>query len=281
MTGDINDLLTRAAEIFRKKELEPVFLQVAETSGFLWERGWAERNAGNFSINVTGLFTGQELDRISGFPCFPLYRNYPGLAGTLFLVSGSGTRMRDIAKNPREFVCFIYVGRSGNACQIIDGNPDNTASWPTSELATHMAVQQQLVQMKAPENVVLHAHVTELIALTQLPPFKSEESVNSLLWGMHPETMQVLPGGAGFIPFDIPGTENIAMATLKGFGKHKVVLWEKHGCMAVGSSLADAFDNIDILAKSAKIYFQCKSTGMEPQGLTNAQLKEIREYLQY
>ena len=28
---------------------------VAEVAGYLWERGWAERNGGNISVNVTGL----------------------------------------------------------------------------------------------------------------------------------------------------------------------------------------------------------------------------------
>ena len=26
---------------------------VAEVAGYLWERGWAERNGGNISVNVT------------------------------------------------------------------------------------------------------------------------------------------------------------------------------------------------------------------------------------
>jgi rhamnulose-1-phosphate aldolase len=124
----------------------------------------------------------------------------------------------------------------------------------------------------------LHAHVTELVALTQLAPFTSEKAVNTLLWGMHPETILFLPDGVGFIPYTIPGTENIAMATLKGFENHKVVLWEKHGCMTVARNLSEAFDNLDILAKSARIYFLCKSAGMEPEGLNSIQLKEIREY---
>ena len=122
---------------------------------------------------------------------------------------------------------------------------------------------------------MLHTHVTELVALTQLSPFTTEKAVNTLLWGMHPETILFLPDGVGFIPFTIPGTEDIAMETLKGFVGHKVVLWEKHGCMTVAGNLSEAFDNLDILAKSAKIYLLCKSTGQEPQGLNHLQLKEI------
>jgi len=45
----------------------------------------------------------------------------------------------------------------------------------------------------------------------------------------------------------------------------------------VGNTFSDAFDTLDILAKSAKIYFLCKSAGMDPEGLSPAQLQGIRE----
>jgi rhamnulose-1-phosphate aldolase len=279
MIGNIDNLLNLSGDIFQKKELKPVFVQVASTAQYLWERGWAERNAGNFSVNVTGFFNEKELDRLSSYPFFPLPKRYPGLGRTLFLLSGTGTRMRDVAKDPAENVCLVYISDSGSAYHIIDEDPEFIRVRPTSELATHLAIQQQLLQKKSPEKVVLHAHVTELIALTQLAPCTTEEAVNSLLWGMHPETLLFLPDGAGFIPFTLPGTENIAMATLKGFENHKVVVWEKHGCMAVGKSLPEAFDHLDLLAKSAGIYFQCRSAGMEPEGLSPGQLQEIRDNL--
>jgi rhamnulose-1-phosphate aldolase len=270
--------MSHANDIFQKKELKPVFMQIAAVARILWERGWAERNAGNFSINVTGLFSAKELDCLSFYPFFPLAKRYPDLDRSLFLISGTGTRMRDMANSPVENVCFVYVSDSGTTYRIIEDDPEGTSAKPTSELPTHLAIQQQLLQKKTMETVVLHAHVTELIALTQLTPFTSETAINSLLWGMHPETILFLPDGVGFIPYTIPGTENIAVATLKGFEKHKVVLWEKHGCMTVAKSLSEAFDNLDILAKSAKIYFLCKSSGQEPEGLNNTQLKEIRDY---
>ena len=278
MIGNIDNLLNHTNDIFQKKEMKSIFVQIAVISQILWDRGWAERNAGNFSINVSGLFTSKELDRLSFYPFFPLSKRYPELDRTVFLLSGTGTRMRDMAINPVENVCCVYISDSGSAYHIIDENPEGTSAKPTSELATHLAIQQQLLQKKSLEKVVLHAHVTELVALTQLAPFTSEKAVNSLLWGMHPETILFLPDGVGFIPYTIPGTENIAMATLKGFENHKVVLWEKHGCMTVARTLSEAFDNLDILAKSAKIYFLCKSTGQEPEGLNNLQLKEIRDY---
>ena len=94
---------------------------------------------------------------------------------------------------------------------------------------------------------------------------------------MHPETILFVPDGVGFVPYTLPGTDNIALATLKCLEHHKAVLWEKHGCMAIGNNLAEAFDILDILAKAAKIYFLCRSTGMEPEGLSASQIAEVRD----
>jgi rhamnulose-1-phosphate aldolase len=280
MIGNLDSLLNFSGDLNQKKEMKPILAQVASTAQHLWEKGWAERNAGNFSVNVTGTISERETERLTSFPFYPLPKSYPDLAGQLLLVSGSGTRMRDVAADPVITSCFIYINSAGSAFHIIEEEPGKNNLRPTSELATHLAVHQQLVQKKSPEKVLLHAHVTELIALTQHPAFLSEEAINAMMWGMHPETMLFLPGGLGFIPFRIPGSEIIAMDSLQGFDKHKVVLWEKHGCMAIGDTIADAFDLLDLAAKSARIFFICKSAGFEPQGLTDGQLRDIREHLQ-
>jgi len=279
MIVNLDNLLNLANDIFQKKELKPVFSQVAATARYLWERGWAERNAGNFSLNVTGFFHDRELEHLASYPFYPLAKCYPDLVRKLILVSGAGTRMRDIAREPMDHVCFVYISDSGSAFHIIERHHETASLKPTSELATHLSIQQQLIQKHATEQVVLHAHVTELIALTQLPMFHTREAVNGLLWQMHPETMLYLPEGVGFIPYTLAGTEKIAGATLAGFEKHRVVLWEKHGCMAVGRSMDEAFDHLDILAKAAGIYFLAKSSGTEPAGLSTQQIDEIRNSL--
>ena len=33
--------------------LEREVMQVAEVAGYLWQKGWAERNGGNITVNVT------------------------------------------------------------------------------------------------------------------------------------------------------------------------------------------------------------------------------------
>ena len=36
-----------------RAELKAVIDQIAEVTGYLWQKGWAERNGGNITVNVT------------------------------------------------------------------------------------------------------------------------------------------------------------------------------------------------------------------------------------
>jgi rhamnulose-1-phosphate aldolase len=278
MIAPLDNLLNFTNDLFQKKELKPLYNQIASTAQYLWERGWAERNAGNFTVNLTGFFTTKELERLTSHPFFPFPGEFPDLAGNLFLVSGTGTRMRDTAKNPMDHVCFLYLAERGSVFHIISGRPDGTPVLPTSEITTHLAIQQQLVKQRSASKVVLHAHVTELIALTQLSQFQSEEAVNQLLQGMHPEISLFLPDGVGFIPYTLSGTDRMAVETLKGLVNHQAIIWEKHGCISVSHSPDDAFDILDIIAKAARIFFLSVSSGYLPQGLRQEQINEIRTF---
>ena len=36
-----------------RPQLKAVIDQIAEVTGYLWQKGWAERNGGNITVNVT------------------------------------------------------------------------------------------------------------------------------------------------------------------------------------------------------------------------------------
>jgi rhamnulose-1-phosphate aldolase len=247
--------------LFQKKPVRKVVKEVADTARLLWNKGWAERNAGNISVNVTGLVSAGELSKLPSFPFLPMQRPFPSLEKKVFLVTTTGSRMRDLAENPEENLCFIYISENGSAYHIVAAGEDITGIKPTSELLTHLSIHQMLLQRKRPETVLVHAHVTELIALTHLSTMKSEETINDLLWSMHPETKLFVPDGAGFVPLAVPGSEELAKATTRAFESHRAVIWENHGCIAAGESVADTFDTLDLLAKAAQIWFMVRSAG--------------------
>jgi rhamnulose-1-phosphate aldolase len=267
------------------KSLEKIAAAIADTAGCLWEKGWAERNAGNISVNVTELLSTEELSLFNNASFEQFHGTRYALEDQVIVVTAAGSRMRDLARDPGKYLCILKISKDGSGYQnLVVGNEKPTiysekrkakGENPTSELPTHLAVHEMLMRTKSTAKALVHTHCTELIALTQIRELCSAEKLNRLLWTMHPETILFVPKGVGFIPFELPGTSGIAEVTVKALENHAVALWEKHGVLATGTNAAEAFDTIDLLSKSARIYFQVKSAGHEPEGLTEEHLKKL------
>lgn len=256
------------------KNLERIIKDVAEVAHYLWEFGWAERNAGNISVNVTEFIPGN-IKELSKFPSREINKNYPELSGYSFFITGAGTRMRDLAREPSENACILRIAEKSNSYHILWGKKADLNFGPTSELPSHLSIHRFLRRRRVSQKVIIHAHPDELIALTHIQECKQENKLNRLLWSMNPETKVVIQKGVGLVPYRVPGSEELALATIKALENHDVVLWEKHGCLAIGEDVFETFDFIDILNKAARIFFTCKSAGLNPEGLSNAQLNEL------
>ncbi|HUU53634.1 MAG TPA: rhamnulose-1-phosphate aldolase [Armatimonadota bacterium] len=246
--------------------------EVGEVAGLLWQRGWAERNAGNISLDVTERLSGELQVECSSAA---LESSYPELAGRCLLVSGTGTRMRNLAAEPMQNASLVRISGDGASYRRVWGGEGDTGFLPTSELPSHLRIHGALRRRDAPERAVVHTHPTELIALTHIAEYCDETTLNRVLWSMHPEVKICIPEGAGVVPYRRPGSEALAGATAEALGGHRVAIWEKHGAVAVGETASEAFDLIDTLNKSARIFLLCKSAGLRPDGLTAAQLEEI------
>ena len=257
-------------------QLREILNELSEYAGYLFQRGWAERNAGNITVNLTDCIHDELINHSS---TFLLTKTYSSLADKYFYVSATGSRMPALARQPLKHGLIIRINSEGNGYGIYDPDDRNTLR-VTSELPTHLAIHHLIAGMNREHNVVIHTHATDLIALTQNAALKNEASINKILWGMHPETRVFVPNGVGFVPYTLPGTEDIAGLTIEALRDHDVALWEKHGVFAIGKTIADTFDTIDLLNKSAMIYLKCLSAGFTPEGLTEDQLKELDSLLE-
>ncbi len=242
--------------------------KIAEVAGYLWEKGWAERNGGNISVNVTGTITSEIRSLQPLVPAVPLPLRFEQLCGNYFYVTGTGKRMRYVAKSPFEHGSLIRINEKGDAYEIVAENP----VMPTSELPSHLSMHNFMRETGKEIKVVLHTHPTDLIALSHGKKFLEEGVMARILWSMIPESRIVVPRGIGIIPYEIPGTLELAAATIKQLDRHDVVLWEKHGVLCVGDDIIETFDAIDTLSKSAQIYLTARQAGFDPQGMTDEQL---------
>jgi len=255
-----------------RPELERQIADVAEVAGYLWQKGWAERNGGNITINITALID----DEIRNLPPIsdvtPIGRTLPHLKGCYFFCKGTNLRMRDLARHPMENGSIIRILDDCANYVIVADKPVK----PTSESASHLSMHNYLIGKGSNYKAVLHTHPVDLIAMTHHSAFLKKDVLTHLLWSMIPETRAFCPRGLGIVPYALPGSFELADATISKLDEYDVVMWEKHGACAVGENIMEAFDMIDTLSKSAQIYLTGKSMGFEPEGMTSAQMEEMK-----
>lgn len=248
--------------------------QVAETAGYLWEKGWAERNGGNITVNITGYVDEEML----GMPalCTPkdIGIRLPHLKGCWFYCKGTQKRMRDLARDPMANGSIIRITDDCAHYEIVADMP----VVPTSELPSHLSVHDYLLGKGSPYLASLHTHPIELVAMTHSGNFMEKDVATKLLWSMIPETKAFCPRGLGMIPYLMPGGMELAEATIKAIDDdYDVVMWEKHGVFAVDTDIMSAFDQVDVLNKAAQIYIASKNMGFEPEGMSEQQMKELTD----
>ena len=250
-----------------KKEID----KIAEVAGYLWQNGWAERNGGNITVNITELVD----EEIKTLPAISDVKQIgvtlPALKGCYFFCKGTGKRMRDLAREPMDNGSIIRILDDCASYVIIADN----AVMPTSELPSHLTVHAHLIETGSPYRATVHTHPIELIAMSHNPKMMGKDVLTNILWSMIPETKAFCPLGLGIVPYEPPGSNNLAEATLHELENYDVVMWEKHGVFAKGLDVMDAFDQIDVLSKSAKIYINSRCMGFEPEGMSEAQMKEM------
>ncbi|MTK53652.1 rhamnulose-1-phosphate aldolase [Paludibacter sp.] len=245
--------------------------KVAEVAGYLWQKGWAERNGGNITINITEFVD----DEIKALPAISdvtsIGTTLPNLKGCYFYCKGTNMRMRDLARWPMENGSVIRILDDCASYVIIADQPVK----PTSELPSHLSMHNFLIGKGSNYKASLHTHPIDLIAMTHHKPFLEKDVLTNLLWSMIPETKAFCPRGLGIIPYKLPSSVELAQATIAELKEYDVVMWEKHGVCAVGIDIMDAFDQVDVLSKSAQIYMTSKNMGFEPGGMSAEQMQEM------
>ncbi len=207
--------------------------QVRHISKCIWVNGWAEATAGNLSIDITGL-----LDPIPecGSRCW-------------FLVSKTGSRYRDLACEPVSGLTIVSVDFSTDRDQF---HPSD--SRPTSEWITHRALQYRLIKSGLDGHVVLHAHPNPIILLSFLSEYG--KTLDAKLTDILPEFMTILPEGIGYAPLCPPGSQELADQTINLMDSHQVIIWQKHGILAIANDLANALDKLEVAVKAVRIYLE-------------------------
>ena len=237
------------------------FRRVAEV---LFSKGWAEASAGNMSLRLAA--PPPALDQLARDPgkIQNSAVDMTDLIGDCFLVTASGSRMREIASEPEKGLCLIRIIDKEHFWLVAG------AGQPSSEWATHAGLHSLFKENRSGERAVVHCHPLSLIALSHI--FDSEKEMNERIFRLQHETRLFVPEMLGLVPYAVTGSKGLAKASKEKLKKFRLALWDKHGVIASGKSLDQALDRIEIVEKAAALYLQLRSLGLEPQGLSDEQI---------
>jgi rhamnulose-1-phosphate aldolase len=220
--------------------------------------GFAEASAGNLSVRIP------ELPPRMGEPPARETHEFPfavkELSGRYLLLTATGSRMREVADDPEGTLTLLRVREDGRWYEIVWGAP-----LVTSEFKAHLAAHRMLDRERPELRAILHAHPPGLIASCHTRQFELKDYFIGTLFRMLPEAMYLLPERFAILPFMNPGSIELARSLEEAFKTHRVALLEGHGIMAIGKTLSEALDFIEVLEKAAEIYLKILAVGTEPQ----------------
>lgn len=130
------------------KQLEKIINDIAQVAGYLWQKGWAERNGGNITDEVDDDIRSREpiSEKIA------IGITLPNLSCKYFFCKSTNKRMRDLVHYPMDNGSIIRVCDDGAHYEIIAENP----VMPTSELPAHLAMHSQMIERGNGYKAALH-----------------------------------------------------------------------------------------------------------------------------
>ena len=246
--------------------------QFAEVCDWLAFKGWSEAEGGNLSLRIDKEDVPESL-KSSESAATQLPLEVTAIADMYLLITGSGTRSRDISHTPEADLGLYKIAADGKSYQWIAGNDK-----PTSEMPSHCAIQNEFMVSRPDFRAVVHTHPVKLISLTHIPEFHDPKVLSDTILGLQSEARIQLPEGIGHLPFQVPGSLELGILSAEEIKYRNVILWHMHGALSVGTSLSHAFDQLEVVEKAADIFWTLKKAGYAVDGMRQQDLDQSMDY---
>lgn len=255
-------------------DLDDLLHMMGEVGGRLAEIGACEGAAGNISICLRW-----PVELQTRFPIISeieLPQPVPELAGATFIVSGSGTRLREIIDEPTANLGCLVVNEGGLTAKYYTSHRRRFES-VTSEFNSHLAVHyDRTCSSNTNFHALIHAQPVYLTYLSHIPRYQDVNYLNTHLLRWQPEAIINLPEGIGFLPFEVPGSERLMEGNVNELRKHRLVIWAKHGVMARSDlSIKHAADLVEYADTAARYEYLNLTIGEIGEGLNNDEIRVI------
>ncbi len=233
-----------------------------------------EGTAGNISVCIRWPVDPRLRFPVIGELEFP--QPVPELAGATFLVSGSGSRLREIQDDPAANIACIVVNEGGRTGQLYTSHR-RRFEHVTSEFNSHLAVHNdQVIATRTNFHAIIHAQPLRLTFLSHIPRYQDEGYLNTHLLRWQPETIINLPEGIGFIPVRVPSSADLVAANVECLRNHRIALWARHGVMAHSDvSVMRAVDLVEYAEAAAKYEYLNLTVGEKGEGLSPEEIRSI------
>ena len=173
------------------KDLVPELGELQQIAYWLAHRGWSEANGGNVSVRLTDV--PDAVRALPDGPPLPLPLVFPELAGTYYLVTGTGKRMRDTMLALEPHVGLIRILPGGQSYASLWGVPRVTSEFPA-----HSAIHRMCLAERPGFTAIVHTHPVSLVALTHVPAFADADVLNDVLFRMQPRRASSCRSGWGW-----------------------------------------------------------------------------------
>jgi len=254
--------------------LTDVIVELGKAGRRLDQMHACEAGAGNMSVALRGVTD------LSAFPAaedYLLPATVPALAGWTVVVTGSGTRLRDVADEPGACLAAVVVGDDG-VHGVLHSAPERAFARPTSEFNSHLSVHADQISRHPglAAHAVIHAQPPHLVALSHIPALAETVAFSRAVTRWEPETIIQLPDGVGVIPFAVPGSSELMAGNVATLRDHQIALWCKHGVMVRSDDgpLA-AVDKVEYAETGAMYERWNAASGGSGQGLTADEMAAV------
>lgn len=258
----------------RAPALDWILRQIGTVGKRLSEIGAAEGAAGNISVCVRGLLELGPRFQVQEIIDLPLPA--PGLSGTTLIITGSGTRLREITDAPLENLACVLVQESGRTGRLLTSS-ERTFARPTSELASHLGVHES--QMGARDvrfHTVIHSQPLHLTYLSHIPRYQDQSYLNKRLLRWQGEALISMPEGLGVLPFLLPNSAEHLEGTVRSMQEHQLIVWSRHGVLArADDSVLHGLDLTEYAEAAARYESLNLAAGEQADGLSPEQLRGL------
>jgi rhamnulose-1-phosphate aldolase len=255
-------------------QLDDLLTLIGEAGRRLSDIEASEGAAGNISVYAGWPIEPGKLFPLSEEIALPVV--LPELAGKTLIVTGSGRRLREIIQDPAANLGLVVVDQGGRTAKLFT-SPRRLFAQLTSEFNSHLAVHHDQIESTGTNFLaVIHAQPPNITYLSNIARYQDETNLNRHLLRWQPELIINLPEGVGYVPFHAPGSKGLMEATVAALRNHRVVLWAKHGVMALSdTSVKRASDRIEYAETAARYECMNLSRGEQATGLTDDEVRAI------